>query len=523
MNPQCGREWSRQFSRSVFTATFLNKKYKEIREQTLFDQERALLPATQPMVEAIIRQENIRGQITQITREIRELYTRQRDLQHQLIHGVPPPQANRNEFIKACPAENCRGFLSSQWKCGICEKWSCHACHEIKGDTRDAEHTCNPATVATVALLQLDTRPCPKCRTGIFKIDGCFAKDTPVLMWDGSNKMSQDVLVGDILIGDDGCQRIVERLVSGEDSLYEIKQKNGMTYVVNSKHTLVLKFTGDNDIIEIIIEDYLKLHDSEKSKLLGYKSNGETSIICASFIGRGEYFGWSINDNKRFLLEDFTVVRNCDQMWCTQCQTAFNWRTGRIENVVHNPHYFEWLRRNGNEVPRNPGDVPCRNELTHTDFRDISNILRTRHKDHPLTTACINYLQLAIQNALHLRYVIMITYRQVNYVERNQSLRIAYMRNNISEADFKIALQRNEKKNDKTNEIRNVLDILFSTITEIMYRFRAHLQATLPNQWTLDILEEVDPIVDYTNECLADIAHTYGSKRMRFLNDLRQK
>jgi hypothetical protein len=97
------------------------------------------------------------------------------------------------------------------------------------------------------------------------------------------------------------------------------------------------------------------------------------------------------------------------------------------------------------------------------------------------------------------------------------------MRNNISEADFKIALQRNEKKNDKSNEIRNVLDILFSTITEIMYRFRAHLHAALPNQWTLDILEEVDPIVDYANECLADIAHTYGSKRMRFLNDLRQK
>jgi hypothetical protein len=342
-------------------------------------------------------------------------------------------------------------------------------------------------------------------------------------MWDGSNKMSQDVLVGDILIGDDGCQRIVERLVSGEDSLYEIKQKNGMTYVVNSKHTLVLKSMGNNDIIEIIIEDYLKLHDSEKSKLLGYKSNGKTSIICASFIGRGEYFGWSINDNKRFLLEDFTVVRNCDQMWCTQCHTAFNWRTGRIENVVHNPHYFEWLRRNGNDVPRNPGDVPCRNELTHNDFRDIRNILQTRHKDHPYTMPCLNFLQSAIQNAIHLRYVITDRHRQVNYVERNQELRVSYMRNLITEEHFKNSLQRNEKKNEKTREIRNVLDILFNTVTEIIYRFRAHLTAAQPNKWEPTILEEIDVIVDYVNECLYDISHTYGSKQIRFFNDIRMR
>ena len=26
----------------------------------------------------------------------------------------------RNEFVRACPDENCRGFLSTQWKCGVC-------------------------------------------------------------------------------------------------------------------------------------------------------------------------------------------------------------------------------------------------------------------------------------------------------------------------------------------------------------------------------------------------------------------
>jgi hypothetical protein len=44
-------------------------------------------------------------------------------------------------------------------------------------------------------------------------------------------------------------------------------------------------------------------------------------------------------------------------MWCTQCRKAFNWRTGRIEADGHNPHYFEWLRRNGNYVPDNDYNI----------------------------------------------------------------------------------------------------------------------------------------------------------------------
>lgn len=81
--------------------------------------------------------------------------------------------SSRRHFVRACPIETCRGFLSTQWKCGLCGVHTCSSCHVPKSADKDAEHTCNPDDVATAELLAKDTRPCPKCGTGIFKIDGC--------------------------------------------------------------------------------------------------------------------------------------------------------------------------------------------------------------------------------------------------------------------------------------------------------------------------------------------------------------
>ena len=523
MNPPCGREWTRQHIRNAFTKTFMDNKLKKRREEILFDIERALLPATQPIVERHIFKERLQSRLIEIKRQTNELnaekYNIQMDIYRLNQNQLP---VERTEFIKKCPDAECRGFLSSQWKCGLCEKWACNACHEIKGLTRDAEHECNPETVATVSLLANDTRPCPNCRTGIFKIDGCFAKDTPIRMWDGNVKMSQDITLGDILVGDDGNPRIVEHLVSGEDELYEIKQSNGMKYCVNSKHTLVLK--ESENIIEISVDDYLTLTEESRETKFGFTNTGEQSNILVSHVGRGKYYGWSVNDNKRFLLDDFTVVRNCDQMWCTQCHTAFNWRTGRIEANVHNPHYFEWLRRNGNNVPRNPGDVPCQqNEMQHHTYTLLRNAMN-RHKNHYLAKICTDFMENVIRHSIHMRFVIMSRHEiPANREAVNETLRIAYMRNQIDETYFKTQLQRNEKKYAKNRDIHNVLEILLNTITSIVFRFIQHLREAPVDNWSLDILEEIDPIVDYVNECLREASKTYSSKVIQFSNTIRAK
>ena len=82
-------------------------------------------------------------------------------------------------FIKKCPDSNCRGFLSSAWKCGICAEFFCADCHIKKDSRKDEEHVCNEDEKATVALLKSDSKPCPQCGGLIHRYTGCSQVWTP--------------------------------------------------------------------------------------------------------------------------------------------------------------------------------------------------------------------------------------------------------------------------------------------------------------------------------------------------------
>ena len=70
---------------------------------------------------------------------------------------------------------------------------------------------------------------------------GCHIKGTKVLMYDGSIKNVEDVVVGDTLMGDDNTPRIVQELYNGTDQLYKITLSNGDYQIVNSHHPVYFK------------------------------------------------------------------------------------------------------------------------------------------------------------------------------------------------------------------------------------------------------------------------------------------
>ena len=84
---------------------------------------------------------------------------------------------HKSKYIRSCPDNNCRGFLSSSYKCGTCEKYFCSECHVLKKSRDDKTHICNDDIKASIKMISLDSKPCPKCSCLIYRTEGCS------LMW----------------------------------------------------------------------------------------------------------------------------------------------------------------------------------------------------------------------------------------------------------------------------------------------------------------------------------------------------
>ena len=167
---QCKNIWNREFIDSACTKHFRNKDLKNHRENILFEREKCFLPDAQVIAahrkeKARIIEEN-NTKIREIMREVDRLG---RDNIRIQSEGDTTEVLERRKFIRKCPVSECRGFLSTQWKCEMCENHICHECNEVKGDP----HVCEPGAVETMKLLKKDTKACPNCGTMIFKISGC--------------------------------------------------------------------------------------------------------------------------------------------------------------------------------------------------------------------------------------------------------------------------------------------------------------------------------------------------------------
>ena len=103
----------------------------------------------------------------------------------------------------------------------------------------------------------------------------CHGFNTPILMFDGSIKMVQDINVGDKLMGDDSTPRNVLSLARGREMLYDIIPAKGGYYTVNESHILSLKIATDNKIFnnttDLSLIDYLNLPDYKKDCYKGFK------------------------------------------------------------------------------------------------------------------------------------------------------------------------------------------------------------------------------------------------------------
>lgn len=409
MNNSCGRTWSRKFIQNAFTNNFVKSELKKHREDVLFDREKSLMPATQPLVEKEIEIEQLKKSIGHIDIEMRQLAIKRRDLcdrMNRVVYSTTYKITEKaeNDFVRECPDANCRGYLSTRWKCGICSVWVCKDCHTIKGDTEDAAHECNPDTLASRKLIEAETRPCPKCRASIYRIHGC------------------------------------------------------------------------------------------------------------------------------------------DQMFCTKCNTAFDWRSGRILHGrnIHNPHYFEWLHSQGNQVQGNVANLDnlCMRQVTTGTMIELRNLFQAKR----LAPATISY-GIRVSNRVlndyenyvmdRCRHLIqmgdmMVHRNRPNITEINEEFRVEFMRNKITLEYFKKRVQENEKKHMKELEIFNLFEMAYHSLSDIFLRYIQALakidvvqlvgknvkeyEDEIAYPCELDkILNEIPVLLKYINACFEEISEVYHS------------
>lgn len=109
----------------------------------------------------------------------------------------------------------------------------------------------------------------------------CLGKDTQVLMYDGTIKMVQDIIVGEQIMGDDSTPRNILSLARGREQMYKICNKKGEYYVCNESHILSLKSSSNyskqikkGTIVDLSVKDFLNLPKSFHGRggvLCGYK------------------------------------------------------------------------------------------------------------------------------------------------------------------------------------------------------------------------------------------------------------
>jgi hypothetical protein len=180
MNPTCKKVWTSDFLAENFTPSFYNKEYRNKRATILLERQIALLPGTQHLVQEKKRKEEYESKIKDIEDEnimLKMLLERNkdkiRDLRRELNWGEEKVEKENKHFTRACPRQNCRGFLSTALKCGTCNEWACKDCREPKNGKDDVDHKCDPNTIETIKLLASDTKPCPTCASQIYKQNGC--------------------------------------------------------------------------------------------------------------------------------------------------------------------------------------------------------------------------------------------------------------------------------------------------------------------------------------------------------------
>lgn len=451
----CRVNYSDQVLRDICTKTYLQHVYFKHRQEVLINRERVALPALQENAMNVkqIRQINTElrklsdekkeldkilcaenknefriririahssgataEQLDELQKELKSsmdeqdtLYARRKEIRKlrsdknvriwRIRHGRDPETGLRpgevngkkadeekdekRKFVRRCVRANCTGFLSTAWKCGICEWYSCSKCFNVRGEFHDTPHECQKEDLETAELIRSQSKPCP------------------------------------------GCGEFIE------------------------------------------------------------KSSG------------------------------------CNQMYCISCHTPWDWDSGKIvtHGVIHNPHYYEWLRRTGGgTAQRNPADVPCGG------YPNAWDLITLRGYPQKQNAIWFEFHRLCMDIQAQSQGL----YRTHLDQQHTNAIHIRYLLGDYTEKKWGQLLAINEKKKKRDTEIQDVFNAFRMVAVELINRIQLYRDAKGRSFVSLSytqgepivngVIQEMLALVDMVNDAFKtiSISHCYSVPFIRY-------
>jgi hypothetical protein len=103
----------------------------------------------------------------------------------------------------------------------------------------------------------------------------CFARDTRAMMFDGTTKRVDEVVVGDVLMGPDSRPRTVKNLSRGYGKMFRIVPNRGKPFICSQYHRLAVRnINGNNQTFTV--DEFMKHSDRWKRDRMLYRANAIT-------------------------------------------------------------------------------------------------------------------------------------------------------------------------------------------------------------------------------------------------------